>query len=347
MAEVKVYTPEVIEDKPFPISGDQPVIESNSSSTEKKQVFAPKETQEQAFPLKMVAKELFSTAINTISKKILKTFEFAKSGALQIGEYIHGIAGEIKISPDGIVAKNKDGNTTFAIDGTTGDAIFSGDVRASTFTSDFFNVDSKGNVVARSIRFLTTESALNIDIDYPNIQTFTIGSWPGGGGALISNDNWTYMDGLEIDLNLEHESYVGFALDIEANIRQTIEQASVSTTFNVYGYEAIVEVIDGNYVKNTMPYPTLPLDIVNGPFRYGDFYIEERRSMGGQYANPGGYHGYKNRYNRFGVAKIGAGQHKFKVVLNCKNTYQAGVYEGEADILVYRSKFLSFTLGTV
>lgn len=151
--EVKVYTPEVIADAPFPITGEDALVESNSSSTQSsKGVYGAKETPEKGFPLKMVAKELFSTAINTISKKILKTFEFAKSGAIQIGEYIHGLSGEIKISPDGIVAKNKDGITTFAVDGTTGDAIFSGDVRAGTFTTDYFNVDKKGNVIAQSIR---------------------------------------------------------------------------------------------------------------------------------------------------------------------------------------------------
>lgn len=157
--EVKVYTPEVIADQPFPISGEGALMESNSSSTQSsKGVYGAKETPEKQFPQKMVAKELFSTAINTISKKILKVFEFAKSGAIQIGEYIHGLSGEIKISPDGIVAKNKDGNTTFALDGTTGDAIFSGDVRAGTFTTDYFNVDESGNVEAQSIKISSASS---------------------------------------------------------------------------------------------------------------------------------------------------------------------------------------------
>lgn len=180
--EVKVYTPEVIADQPFPISGEGALMESNSSSTQSsKGVYGAKETPEKQFPQKMVAKELFSTAINTISKKILKVFEFAKSGAIQIGEYINGVSGEIKISPDGIVAKNKSGVTTFAVDGDTGNAIFSGDVRASTFTTDFFTVDSSGNVVANSI-VLAEASTLaagvttNLHLDTQNDRVVLTGS---------------------------------------------------------------------------------------------------------------------------------------------------------------------------
>lgn len=166
----KVYTPEVIPDAGFPLEGTPTTAVTSSTQQVTNQIYGAKEMTEQGFPLKMVAKELLSTAINTVTKKITKAFEFTKSGALQIGEYLNGVSGDIRISPDGITARNKSGNTTFSLDGDTGDAIFTGDVRASTFTSDFFNVDTRGNVRATSIEL---SSAKVVAFSGSQYQTLT------------------------------------------------------------------------------------------------------------------------------------------------------------------------------
>ena len=132
MTDEKVYTNEVIKDAPFPQEG----VAEGGSSQSTKDVYTPNEIKETPFPTKKTANEVLSASLNTKSRKILGVFQFTKYGAIQVGTLEVGVSGEIKISPVGIVAKNKSGETTFAIDGDTGDASFKGTVRASTFISD-------------------------------------------------------------------------------------------------------------------------------------------------------------------------------------------------------------------
>jgi hypothetical protein len=124
----KIYTQEIIVDNPFPGQDKFSVLSDAQSGV--KYTYSNDKTQPQPFPKRNIANGVIGASINTLSKKILGVFEFLKQGAIQIGEYINGISGEIKISPDGIVAKNKNGDTTFAIDGDTGDATFKGTVVA-------------------------------------------------------------------------------------------------------------------------------------------------------------------------------------------------------------------------
>ena len=125
--ENKVYTQETIEDKAFP-NGESNQPESTDSS---EQVHTQTEIPDVKFPQKFIASEVLSNILNTKTQKILGVFQFTKYGAIQVGTLEVGVSGEIKISPVGIVAKNKDGTTTFAIDGDTGDATFLGIINAS------------------------------------------------------------------------------------------------------------------------------------------------------------------------------------------------------------------------
>ena len=81
-------------------------------------------------PAKKIAQEVISKALNTSTRKILGEFKFTPSGALQIGNYEDGQAGDIRISPGGIVARNLSGETTFSIDGDSGNATFKGIIQA-------------------------------------------------------------------------------------------------------------------------------------------------------------------------------------------------------------------------
>jgi len=65
-------------------------------------------------------------AINTAEDTILSSFTFGESGALQIGTYESGVTGDIKISPSGILGRDKTGATTFSINATTGVAVLNG-----------------------------------------------------------------------------------------------------------------------------------------------------------------------------------------------------------------------------
>ena len=128
MAEEKVYTPEVITENPFPNSEAYTSSETNSSGG----TSTPTTTKPQNMPKKVVAVELIGSVLNTKSKKILAEVQFTPSGALQIGKYQSGVSGDLRISPVGILARNTSGNTTFALDGDTGDATFLGTVQAGS-----------------------------------------------------------------------------------------------------------------------------------------------------------------------------------------------------------------------
>jgi len=128
----KVFTQETIKDAPFPTES----IPQTGNTQSEAGVYTPSEIKETPFPVKQTAQELLSNTLNTKSRKILGVFQFTKYGAIQVGTLEVGVSGEIKISPVGITAKNKDGTTTFALDGDTGNASFLGTIIASTFISD-------------------------------------------------------------------------------------------------------------------------------------------------------------------------------------------------------------------
>lgn len=139
MSEDKVFYPEVVEDAPFP-GQDVPVVaqtQSNPAGT-----YTPATTKPVPFRQKIVSHETIGSSLNTRSRRILGEFQFTQNGAMQIGKYENGVSGDLRISPDGITARDMAGLTTFAIDGTTGNAVFKGDVQAG----DFKVIDENGLV---------------------------------------------------------------------------------------------------------------------------------------------------------------------------------------------------------
>ena len=108
--------------------------------------------------------DLVNARLDTSSKTILDAFTFGVSGALQIGTYSAGVSGDIRISPNGIVGRNKSNVTTFAIDGTTGDATFGGNLTAPSGTL--------GTITAATI---TGGSIDGVTITGGTVQTGTTG----------------------------------------------------------------------------------------------------------------------------------------------------------------------------
>lgn len=154
--KLRVFRPKTIQDTPFPMKGE---ADLSISQRIKGAIFGPKTIKDQPLPTKRVAHELLASALNTKSRRILKEFTFTEHGAIQIGKYKSGVSGDLRITPDGITARDKAGITTFAIDGETGDAVFKGTVQAGSIISeseliggsininDRFTVDADGNVV--------------------------------------------------------------------------------------------------------------------------------------------------------------------------------------------------------
>ncbi len=129
MSEDKAYFNEILEDAPFP-GQDVPVVaqtQANPAGT-----YTPTTTPAKKFPVKRTAVELMSTALNTRSRKILESFDLEQRGAIQVGKYENGVSGDLRITPNGLTARDQAGITTFAIDGETGDAVFKGEIRSGS-----------------------------------------------------------------------------------------------------------------------------------------------------------------------------------------------------------------------
>lgn len=132
MSDDKVYTPETIQENPLPSETTVVPLESSQPVNKTTGQTQPATIREHLVPTKRIATELISVALNTRARKILNEFKFSPSGAIQIGDYQEGDYGDIRISPVGIVARDKDGNTTFALDGSEGSAVFAGTIQAGT-----------------------------------------------------------------------------------------------------------------------------------------------------------------------------------------------------------------------
>lgn len=135
MADTKVYEPETIQENPYPSQQGVVSFDVSDPGSSSSGQYEPSRVQNQAVPTKRIATELLSNQLNTRSRKILGEFQFTRQGAIQIGDYKEGESGDIRISPDGIVARNSVGNETFALDGETGSAVFAGEVQAGTLIS--------------------------------------------------------------------------------------------------------------------------------------------------------------------------------------------------------------------
>lgn len=127
----KVYKPTEIADQPLPQETNAPFGESSGT----KDIVTPNETQDQPLPRKVIAQETISSRLNTLSGKILGAFEFVQHGAIQIGKFVTGVSGDIRITPNGITARDLSGNTTFALNGEDGSAVFSGEIRSGSLVS--------------------------------------------------------------------------------------------------------------------------------------------------------------------------------------------------------------------
>ena len=82
----------------------------------------------------IITSAALNSKLDTAAGTILGQFALTGSGALQIGTYTNGSSGDIRITPNGITARNSSGATTFSLDGTTGAAIFKGDITGASGT---------------------------------------------------------------------------------------------------------------------------------------------------------------------------------------------------------------------
>lgn len=135
----KIYYPEVIDGNPLPGTNEE-IVEGQIVSKIQSDQKSLQQPINNGFPSNFIASEVISASLNSQSRKILGNFTFGAIGALQIGEYVSGSSGDVKISTTGIVARNSAGATTFSIDGTTGSATFLGTVAAGSIVTGYIAV---------------------------------------------------------------------------------------------------------------------------------------------------------------------------------------------------------------
>ncbi len=145
MSEERVLHPEEIADTPFPGQASESFFDLPEVSG--RGAFSPEADKAHTFPRRRMAVELLSRALNTRTRRILAEFEFTPSGALQIGQFVAGVSGDLRLSPNGILGRNKSGVITFAVDGTTGDAIFRGELRAGSIVTGLITVGNNTWVI--------------------------------------------------------------------------------------------------------------------------------------------------------------------------------------------------------
>lgn len=134
-----ILKPTVIEEVDFPEIGQTVITTTGGGDT--KEVLTPNAEDGKSFPPATIARSVIADSFDTQSRRILSDYSFGEHGSLSVGKFEPGVSGDVKISPAGIVARNKDGKTTITMDATTGDATFMGTLAAgSLIAGNYFAV---------------------------------------------------------------------------------------------------------------------------------------------------------------------------------------------------------------
>lgn len=139
-----ILKPTVIEEVDFPEIGQSTTTTTGSGNTA--EVLTPNAEVGKSFPPALIARTVIADSFDTQSRRILSDYTFGEYGSISIGKFEPGVSGDVKISPAGIITRNKAGETTITIDATTGDATFKGTVAAgSLIAGNYFTVQHNGN----------------------------------------------------------------------------------------------------------------------------------------------------------------------------------------------------------
>jgi hypothetical protein len=211
MAEDKVYEPELIQDNPFPGQVDQ--VSYDETNPTSGGVSEPTKVQSQMAPIKQVATELLSNVLNTKSKKILKEVQFTESGAIQIGKYVPGVSGDIRISSTGLVARNKDGNLTIVLDGDDGDATFAGQIQSGSLVTGSLVIDDGGSITLQDADDTTVIDSKGL-VSTSAFNSFEAVSTSINQSITTAEPSWTDITNSSLEFSLERETLVIFMAEI-------------------------------------------------------------------------------------------------------------------------------------
>ena len=268
MTDDKVIRPLEIKDSPFP--GQEPVPDFNSSQ-KTSETFGPNTIQNKPFPVKKIATELLSSSLNSRTRKILAEFQFTETGAIQIGKFELGVSGDIRISPAGIVFRNKDGEITIGQDAETGDAIFKGIVQAGTLISgniiiggaddgkgilsllnadniEIIHMDSEGIRIFKGKILIEDETSQTV-VDSRGIKSTT--QFPNANSTQASQQNTTSTSFTDIS-----GASLSFTLERTANVLVFLDATGYNTA-NLSGTDNCIVTlnIDGSDQSKQMSLP--------------------------------------------------------------------------------------------
>lgn len=165
MENIKIYYPNEIKDTPLYEAGSE--SSTKDTGVESQDTISPTE-----IPYNL-ASDVINASLDTQKRRILADYGFSESGAIQIGKYVSGSSGDIRISPNGLVGRNTAGTTTFSIDGTTGNATFLGTISAGSVVTGYLIV---GGAIADVNAGSTTINPARVSIS--GLTTFTSGYDP-------------------------------------------------------------------------------------------------------------------------------------------------------------------------
>lgn len=222
----KVYTPEVIEENPFP-GGIEPVILSGQQNPAG--VYTPSTSKSKTFPKKRTAVELLSTALNTRSKKILQEFELQQSGGLKIGDFKEGLSGDVKVTPNGIVGRNSAGLTTFALD-NDGNLILVGELRSGSVITGQIIMGSDGEIVIGDEDGATIIDAIGLSSqnNFSSVEDIFSGDYS------FSSTTMTALPDIDVSIVLKRPTKVLFLVTVELANEQTVGGLDMSGQVQLY-----------------------------------------------------------------------------------------------------------------
>lgn len=232
MDDIKVYKPEEVQDAPFPNQDQQDTGSTQSTSDG---VFTPKETKDLPFPRKRIASEVIGATLNTSSRKILAEYEFTPSGAIQVGKFESGTSGDLRISPDGIVARNKNNEVTFAIDGATGDATFKGQLASGSLITGTIDIEEDGVIRFGGTPILSKDGLISSG-------AFTYGNVNADPSTVFTNTTYADESGASISFSTKNDNAkIFFSLSVQSASGQS------NIALDMFGRTFYTVVMDSDY----------------------------------------------------------------------------------------------------
>lgn len=149
MTEVTEIKQPTIDDQVLPGESGESIAGSTSPSTTSQgvQSLYGEEIPARKFPTQTIANNVISDSFDSQQKRILGAYEFGINGSIAVGTYEEGVSGDVRISPNGIVARDITGATTFTLDGATGDATFKGTIAANSLIAGRTDIGVAGGNV--------------------------------------------------------------------------------------------------------------------------------------------------------------------------------------------------------